>query len=318
MPKIHLALCFDLSRQTVRDEKVWLPLVPPGVFSGNDGRTWNNSNPDAVVASFTKKRPFDVEHATHIKGPKGEKAPAVGWILALQNIGGEVWGMVDWNSEGREMLEKKEYAFYSPAFTFDDAGTVLSIASVGLTNEPNLDQLPALNREETPMPLPVELTQALGLGADADTASALTAINTLKADHQLALNRAAAGPDLTKFVPKETYELALNRATTAEDKVKQTEDAKLGALVDDAIAAGKIAPANKEMFLGMCRAEGGVEQFKKFVEAAPVIADASQVSTTTLKPGALSTDELALCHKMGQKPEEYLAAKQAMKAKQGE
>ena len=61
MPKIHLALCFDLSRQTVRDEKVWLPLVPPGVFSGNDGRTWNNSNPDAVVASFTKKRPFDIE-----------------------------------------------------------------------------------------------------------------------------------------------------------------------------------------------------------------------------------------------------------------
>ena len=223
MPKIHLALCFDLSRQTVRDEKVWLPLVPPGVFSGNDGRTWNNSNPDAVVASFTKKRPFDIEHATHIKGPKGEKAPAVGWILALQNIGGEVWGMVDWNSEGREMLEKKEYAFYSPAFTFDDAGTVLSIASVGLTNEPNLDQLPALNREETPMPLPVELTQALGLGADADTASALTAINTIKADHQLALNRAAAGPDLTKFVPKETYELALNRATTAEEIWRDTD-----------------------------------------------------------------------------------------------
>lgn len=40
-------------------------------------------------------------------------------------------------------------------------------------------------------------------------------------------------------------------------------------MVDD--AAGKIAPANKEMFLGMCRAEGEVEQFKKFVEAAPVI-----------------------------------------------
>ena len=319
MPKIHLALCFDLSRQTVRNEQVWLPLVPPGVFSGNDGRTWNNSKPDAVVAAFTKKRPFDVEHATHIKGPKGEKAPAIGWILALQNIGGEVWGMVDWNSEGREMLEKKEYAFYSPAFTFDDAGTVLSIASVGLTNEPNLDQLPALNREETPMPLPVELTQALGLGADADTASALTAINTLKADHQLAMNRAAAGPDLTKFVPKETYELALNRATTAEAKVQQTEEARLSALVDDAIAAGKVAPANKEMFLGMCRAEGGEEKFNAFVASAPVIADASQVNTTTQSQlGTLSADELALCRKMGQTPEEYLAAKQAMKAKQGE
>jgi len=319
MPKTYLALCFDLSRQEVRDEKVWLPLVPAGVFTGNDGRTWNNSNPDAVVASFTKKRPFDIEHSTHIKGPKGEKAPAVGWILALQNLGGEVWGMVEWNSEGRETLEKKEYAFYSPAFLYDASGMVRGIASAGLTNEPNLDQIPALNREETQMPLPVELTQALGLGADAEIATALTAINTLKADHQLALNRANAGPDLTKFVPKETYELAMNRATTAESQVLAVETAKLEALVDDAISSGKIAPANKEMFLGMCRAEGGVEKFNAFVASAPVIADASQIKVKDPQQvGVLSTDELALCRKMGQKPEEFLAAKQAMKAKQGE
>lgn len=309
MPKTYLALCFDLSRQVVRDEKVWLPLIPPGVFSGLDGRTWNNSNPDAVVASFTKKRPFDVEHATHILGPKGKPAPAYGWIQALENIDGEVWGMVEWNEDGERVLGAKNYAFYSPSFTYDANGVVKRITSAALTNDPNLDQLPALNREETPMPLPVELTQALGLGADADTASALTAINTLKADHQLALNRANAGPDLAKFVPKETYELALNRATTAEDKVKQTEEAKLGALVDDAIAAGKIAPANKEMFLGMCRQEGGVEQFKKFVEAAPVIADASQVKTKV--PDAvsgLSDSQLAMCRKMQITPEQYLAS----------
>ncbi|MGY4028244.1 phage protease [Aeromonas rivuli] len=318
MPKTYLALCFDLSRQQVRDEKVWLPLIPPGVFSGNDGRSWNNSNPDAVVASFTKKRPFDVEHATHILGPQGKPAPAHGWIEALQNIDGEVWGMVEWNEDGERALAAKNYAFYSPSFTYDANGVVRSITSAALTNDPNLDQLPALNREETPMPLPVELTQALGLGADADIASALTAINTIKADHQLALNRAATGPDLTKFVPKETYELALNRATTAETKVKQTEEAKLATLVDGAIASGKIAPANKEMFLGMCRAEGGVEQFNAFVASAPVIADASVVKTTTEQAGALSTDELALCRKMGHKPEEFLAAKQAMKAKQGE
>ncbi|MGL5813497.1 MAG: phage protease [Aeromonas sp.] len=310
MPKTYLALCFDLSRQQVRDEKVWLPLIPPGVFSGNDGRTWNNSNPDAVVASFTKKRPFDVEHATHIKGPKGEKAPAVGWILALQNIAGEVWGMVDWNSEGREMLEKKEYAFYSPAFLYEEDGTVRAIASVGLTNEPNLDQLPALNREENTMPLPVELTQALGLGADAETAAALNAINTLKAEHQLALNRANVGPDLTKFVPKETHELALNRALAAEAKVKETDDAKLTALVDAAINDGKIAPANKEMFLGMCRQEGGVEKFNAFVASAPVIADASKVKGKEQQQGELSKDELALCRAMGVKPETWLANRQ--------
>lgn len=309
MPKTYLALCFDLSRQVVRDEKVWLPLIPPGVFSGLDGRTWNNSNPDAVVAAFNRKRPFDVEHATHILGPQGKPAPAYGWIQALENIDGEVWGMVEWNEDGERVLAAKNYAYYSPSFTYDANGVVKRITSAALTNDPNLDQLPALNREETQMPLPVELTQALGLGADADTASVLTAINTLKADHQLAMNRANAGPDLTKFVPKETYELAMNRATTAEAKVKETEEAKLAALVDDAITAGKIAPANKEMFLGMCRAEGGVEKFQAFVQTAPVIADADKLNNKA--PAAvdgLTENQLAMCRKMKIAPDQYLAS----------
>ena len=309
MPKTYLALCFDLSRQEVRDEKVWLPLVPAGVFTGNDGRTWNNSNPDAVVASFTKKRPFDIEHSTHIKGPKGEKAPAVGWILALQNLGGEVWGMVEWNSEGRETLEKKEYAFYSPAFLYDASGTVRGIASAGLTNEPNLDQIPALNREETQMPLPVELTKALGLPEDASTDQAVGAITGMKSEHPLALNRAqSAAPALTKFVPKQTYELALNRATAAETKVQAVETAKLETLVDDAITAGKIAPANKEMFLGMCRSEGGVEKFSAFVATAPVIADGNKVKGKETQQGELTENQLAMCRKLNLKPEAYLAS----------
>lgn len=315
MPKTYLALCFDLSRQQVRDEKVWLPLIPPGVFSGLDGRTWNNSNPDAVVAAFTRKRPFDVEHATHILGPQGKPAPAYGWIEALENIDGEVWGMVEWNEDGERVLATKNYAFYSPSFTYDANGVVRRITSAALTNDPNLDQLPALNREETPMPLPVELTQALGLGADADVAAAITAIGSLKSEHQLAMNRAAAGPDLTKFVPKETFDLAMNRANKAEALVKETEEAKLATLVDGAIAEGKIAPANKEMFLGMCRTEGGVEQFKKFVEAAPVIADASKVKTTTEQSGDLSKDELAMCRMMNVKPETWKATKAAQQAK---
>jgi len=67
------------------------------------------------------------------------------------------------------------------------------------------------------------------------------------------------------------------------------------------------------MFLGMCRQEGGVEQFKKFVEAAPVIADASQVSTTNQQNGELSKDELAMCRMMGVKPETWKATKAAQK-----
>ena len=310
MRKLSLALCFDLSRQQVLDEKVWLPLIPSGALTGNDGRSWINSNPDAVVASFKRKRPFDIEHSTHLKGPKGEKAPAVGWILALQNRGGEVWGMVDWNSEGSELLEKKQYAFYSPAFNFDLAGNVTSIASCGLTNEPNLDELPALNREETTMPLPVELTQALGLSADAQLDAALTAITTLKSDRQLAMNRAAAAPDLSLFIPKETHELALNRATAAETKLQEYQEQEVTALVDDAIAAGKVAPANRDMYLGLCRSEQGRSQFADFVKSAPVIAGKDPTKQT--KAGqqgqdGLTQDELALCRAMGVKPETWAA-----------
>ncbi|MNH25900.1 hypothetical protein D3C79_859250 [compost metagenome] len=69
------------------------------------------------------------------------------------------------------------------------------------------------------------------------------------------------------------------------------------------------------MFLGMCRAEGGVDKFNAFVASAPVIADASQVSTTTQQNGDLSKDELAMCRMMNVKPETWKATKAAQKAK---
>jgi phage I-like protein len=308
MHKTNTALCFNFAGEkaaTAQSEVgIWLPMLPAGLFSGRDGRTWINDQPEQVLAAFDQKIPFDIEHATELK----DEAPAVGWVTKLENRDGQIWGLVEWNQEGEWHLQAKRFAFYSPSFYFDSNGRISKLSSVGLTNRPNL-YVPALNREETQMPLPVELTQALGLGADADTASALTAINTLKADHQLAMNRANAGPDLNKFVPKETYELALNRATTAEAKVKETEEAKLAALVDEAITAGKIAPANKEMFLGMCRAEGGVEQFKAFVQTAPVIADADKLKNKA--PAAvdgLTENQLAMCRKMKIAPEQYLAS----------
>ncbi len=124
-----------------------------GVFSGLDGRTWNNSNPDAVVAAFTRKRPFDVEHSTHILGPQGKPAPAYGWIEALENIDGEVWGWLSGTKMGKESWGK-ELRLLLPSFAYDANGVVRRITSAALTNDPNLDQLPALNREETQCPCP--------------------------------------------------------------------------------------------------------------------------------------------------------------------
>lgn len=311
--KTITALCFNMMPMEAGATGIWLPMVPAGNFQGLDGRSWTNNNPDAVVARFIKKRPFDMEHSTHIKAPKGEPAPAYGWITKAENREGEVWAFVEWNVEGAEVLEKKKYAFYSPSFSYDPSGQVLALVSAALTNDPNLD-VPALNRkEDNPMKLPQLIVAALGIAAEATEEQAVVAINALKQDKDIALNRANQ-PDLNKFVPIETHSVALNRASTAEAALKAIADKEIDALVQTAITEGKVAPANKDMFIGMCRTEGGIEQFKKFVGSAPAIANNSQTKPPVDEKGkpVLEEHEIAMCRKMRVTHEEYVAAKQQL------
>ncbi|EKF9413600.1 peptidase [Vibrio cholerae] len=320
MSKSFLAVCFNLSGTVIdafgedkATNTVWLPMIPAGDVIGRDGRTWKNSNPDAIVAAFDSKLPFDIEHATEIRGPEGKDADAAGWILALENRNGEVWAQVEWNYIGQYKIRDKLYCYYSPAFHYDSNGVITAMSSAGLTNKPNF-YVPALNRqEENEMKLSQLIAAALGLAETATEQDAVIAINSLKSEKDIALNR-ASNIDLNVAVPKETYQLALNRAETAEAALKAIQDSEIDALVEDAIKAGKVAPANKEMFLGMCRAEGGIEQFKKFVETAPAIATNSKVTTTqtSVQADELDPEEIALCRKMGVTQEEYLKSKQSL------
>ncbi|OEE50471.1 phage protease [Vibrio anguillarum] len=307
--KALTALCFNMSSVVQDDQGQWLPMIPAGQFTGIDGRPWNNAYPERVVASFVKKLPFDVEHSTQLKAPKGEPAPAVGWIVKLEIRDGEIWGLIEWNEDGQQLIDKKNYAYYSPAFAHTQQGVVANIESAGLTNDPNLG-VPALNRkEDLPMPLPKQLTDALGLQETATEQDAVTAITNLKEEKMVALNRAEKF-DLNTSVPKETYDVALNRAIKAEAAVQQIEDQKMEALVQAAIDDGKIAPANKDMFVAMCRSQGA-EQFTAFVSTAPAIATNAQKKTTTTAQGEgeLTADEVALCRAMNVSHESWIAAR---------
>ncbi|MBV7262569.1 peptidase [Photobacterium sp. WH24] len=311
--KKYLSLCFEIPSFADGDLPQWLKLLPAGEMTGHDGRRFVNAFPETVLQFFTadgRDIALDIEHATEIKGPAGEPAPAQGWFNTLEIRNGEIWGKIDFNADGSKLISGKNYRYISPAFYHDAHGNILGISSVGLTNKPNLD-LPALNQEQTLMKLSAAIAAALSLNAETATdVEAVTAIEQLKNDKQLALNR-AANPDLAKFVPKETHDLALNRAQTAEQKLADIADAEINALVDGAIKAGKIAPANKDMYLATCRAEGGREQFEAFIKTAPVIA--STESRHEKKPGAdgnkLTDGELAMCRSLGLTQEQYLAAK---------
>lgn len=48
-----------------------------------------------------------------------EELPAVAWITEVEARDDGLWGMVDWNNEGRELLSDKAFKFFSPEFYRD-------------------------------------------------------------------------------------------------------------------------------------------------------------------------------------------------------
>ncbi|MFP7605180.1 phage protease [Serratia quinivorans] len=307
-----LALCFELPDTIDNKLPDWLPMLPIGPFEGRDGRSWINNEPETVISKSLQFSdvPFDMEHATELKGPKGDAAPAYGWIDDLKIQGDQVWAHVSWNAEGADLIQGKKYRYYSPAFNYTTDGLVTKLSSVGLTNKPNL-LVPALNSENTDMKLPELIAAALGLGADATVDNGVTAIQGLKTAEQVALNRAKE-PDLTAFVPKETHQLAMNRAETAENALKARVEKDAEDLVDAAIAAGKVAPANRIMYLAICRTEEGRTQFAEFDKSAPAIVSADPAKKKEQEGKGkqeLTDTELAMCRDMSISKEEFLSIK---------
>ena len=246
-------------------------LLPAGAVQGRDGRAFVNDRPDDVIAVFAAggaDLPVDLEHATELKAPKGEPAPAHGWIKRLINRDGAICAQIEWTEAGAQLVAGKAYRYVSPAFLHQrDNGRVMRLLSVGLTNRPNL-HIPALNStQETSMDR-AAIAAALGIATSATDADVVTAINSLKTK--------ADTPDPSRFVPKADLDQALNRATTAEQKLadmaKTASEQRAAALIDQAVKDGKIAPVSKDHYLALCRAEGGFAQVEALLKTLPKIA----------------------------------------------
>ncbi|MGE4334537.1 MAG: phage protease [Pigmentiphaga sp.] len=265
--------------------------MPPGVeIVGRDGRRFENSDPAAIVAAFVANAaalPIDLEHATEHRAPKGEPAPAVGWIEEIEaRDGGSIWGRVNWTDQGRELIASRAYRYLSPVLLLPKGGRkILAIDSAGLTNKHNL-RLSALNQEtpseeEQPMK---ELLKRLGLDEGATEEAALNALAKLQGDLVTAKNRAET-PSLDKFVPRGDYDAALNRAANAEQKLAETQKAEfvkaVNAEVDAAVTAGKITPATADFYKATCADQTGLDRFREFVKAAPEIGGKSGLEGKT-------------------------------------
>ncbi|MEN6375334.1 MAG: phage protease [Smithella sp.] len=285
---IPLAIALNIELQLQADGTVpdWIQLLPAGTeIKGRDGRTWINDQPAIVLAAFTddgKDLPIDWEHSSEKKAPYGDPAPAAGWIKQMEIRNGETWVQVQWTPRAIEQIKNREYRYISPVFVYEKATLrIVRITSAGLTNQPNL-YLTALNnenkknrKENISMEL-VQLLAALGLPATATFAEALNSISRIKQDYSIALNR-VENPSLDKFVPRADYDKVVEKATNAEKALKDKADAELekdiNTEIDAALKAGKITPATTDYHKAQCRTEGGLDRFKQFVAAAPVIGD---------------------------------------------
>lgn len=311
-PGERLALNVELPAGEVPE---WVEMLPAGdMVAGRDGRTWRNSNPQAVVDA--SQRPgvdlvIDWEHASEHRAPKGEDAPAAGWVKQLEVRDGAVWARVEWTDKAAEQLRRKEYRYLSPVFLFTrDERQIVRLTSAGLTNQPNL-ALKALNQQSHQEESTVwkELLKRLGLTEDATEAQAITALNQIQSDLETAKNR-EANPSLDKFVPRGDYDQACSRAQNAEQELATLKQAQVDEAIDSAINQamedGKIAPATADYHKAQCRTEGGLDRFKEFVASAPVITGDSGLGDRKV-PGAdkaLNSETLAIAKQLGNSEED--------------
>lgn len=112
-----------------------------GVFSItlSDFAKWIKNFSEFSLAEGHLGLPVDVDHSPEKKGD----TEAVGWVKELEKRADELWGQVQWNSLGKELIADKRYAYISPSYSDnyqDEQGRKHGAALLGvaLTNRPFL------------------------------------------------------------------------------------------------------------------------------------------------------------------------------------
>ena len=281
-------------------------------------------------------------------------APAAGWIKELQPRDTGLWGRVEWTAKGGGMVAAKEYRYLSPVvLPRKSDNRMFWMHSAGLVNDPAIRGMrPLVNKADLNTKEQLMKTQIIGLlslKADASDDDVLNAVKAgkefrdgmlqalaLKAEATVADANGAIGV-LREFRAGLVEALALKAEATPADArgailvlknptgfvpvadfhaLKARLDGRdADDLVEGAVAAGKVTPANREWARAYAlKDEAG---FKAFVEKAPVVVQPGQVARDVSGGGGgaagVTEIELAICKQLGVKPEAFKAAQKAEK-----
>ena len=124
-----LFLCLNFEGNKIPDK---IQLLPAGEYvAGRDGRRWTKRSAESIAQKSNEYLPqhiIDENHATDLKAPRGESAPAMGWFTNVHaEEDGSVWADAVWTSRGKAALENQEYRYISPVFECDASGEIIKI-----------------------------------------------------------------------------------------------------------------------------------------------------------------------------------------------
>lgn len=299
-------------------------IFPDGAFRSDDGRPASQTGGeltdwrmDAEIAAKLiadlgdGRRPilYDYEHRSLFVGD----SRAAGWIDKLVYAPGQgLFAHVGWTPDADQEIAKGIWRYSSPLFNFNPkTGAVTKLISVALTNNPALCDLGAVA-----LAYQAALANAGPVGALANhfltTAGSLPGSTTGESDmppEQLAAltverdtlkGQLAA---LTAERDKATADLAALRKQV-DDQAAETEKAKRDSMIEAALTAGTLPPAQKAFAESLDTAA-----LAKFIDTLkPLAMLGKQVDG---KPGGdaagqLTPDELAVCKRMNISPEDFI------------
>lgn len=260
--------------------------------------------------------PIDVDHAPEKKG----ETEAAGWVKALEIRGNQLWGRVEWNALGVQLIADQRYKFISPSYNEhhrDESGRDFGTALVGaaLTNRPFLnmatislskdigESLFAVEESENDatldsprrMPLTDNIAKALGVDADADEQVVLDAISALNTEPEQKTLDALAKDEGKVVLDAGTLTQLTADAAAGRQAAKTLAEQTFENSFSKALDKGTVTPAQKDDFKTLY--EGNSEATLKLLDGlAPVVntepQGASGASDGTAARGEFTLDNM--------------------------
>ncbi|MDH3028637.1 phage protease [Methylobacterium fujisawaense] len=226
----------------------WIKVTPRGRVKTRDGRSFA-FDPEALVARFSADAvdvPADMNHAIAILGAAGKPAPAIGWAKEMQAREDGTYARMEWLASGKATLAARTHPYISPTFPHDAAGNAAWLHSISLVAAPALGNMPALAAAWADGNAPATIAEALGLDATADKAACLARLSAIRSE----------------FVPLSLFNDTVATLNVANGTIAELRTAerrtRVATLIEDALKARKIVPAQRSQYEALCSTDAGL------------------------------------------------------------